>query len=568
MLPGLIIVGVSAFISLRALNKKQQKRLVKRKPRVKRALVSQQELLIKQPEKSTSESQRDFTIASGSLGLALSGYLFSPYLVVLSIGGLAYLTVPTWKRAFHDITKRKRFTRMVLEATVLPVNLLFGHYFAVAGAYWVLYFAVRTMEKAKNNTVQNLADAFVEPSKQIVYVLREGVEVEMALGSIIKGDVLVMVPGETIPVDGVVISGHATVDQLMLTGQSQSLEKQQGEEVFAKSLLLTGHIQIRVDKAGTDSIADNTQQVLSQMTSFTDNLELRSVDNADRVALPYFVGGALTGILKSPNAGLALLWAPLDDALYAAGPLSVLNYLNIALRRGVLVRDGRALEVLRKVTTIVFDKTGSLINEIPNVVNIHTCTDLSETEVLMYAAAAHQKQIDPVALSILAAAEQQEIDLPSMQVNAYKAGCGTSVSLNKDTIQVGNYHYIRQLSIELPAALQAKEAQSYEGDYSLIYVVLNNKIIGALELRATIRSDALDTINKLHGMDYKVCIISEGHEAPTKQLAKQLGVDRYFAEVPSEDKAEFIKVLQASEEVICYVADGTKDCSGTLNLAT
>lgn len=556
---GILIGGISAYAGLRAKKALSKKPSLGKRVRTKEIQIKEQENLPSIPPEPVSTVKRDFAIASGSLGLVVTGYLFLPALATVGIAGLVYLTVPTWKHAYHDLVKRKRFTRMVLEATVLPINLLFGHYVAVAGAYWILYFAVRTMEKAKGNTVKNLADVFVAPSQQIVYVLRDGAEVEMTIEDIVIGDILAVGAGEIIPVDGEVITGHATVDQHMLTGESQPVEKQQGDEVFAATLLLSGNIQIKVDKAGADTIANQTHQVLSQMTSFTDDLELRSTDNADRVALPYFLTGTITGILKSPNAGLALLWAPLDDALYAAGPLSVLNYLNIGLRRGVLIKDGRALETLRKVTTVVFDKTGTLTDEIPSVVNVHTCKDLSETEVLRYAAAAEQKQIHPVALAILEAAEQQDIDLPSVKGQSYKTGYGISVTLDERTIQVGSYRFMQQLSLTLPDSLQIIEEQSHEYGYSLIYIAVDNEIIGAVELHATIRPDALETINKLHEMNYQVCIISGDHERPTHHLAKQLGIDRYFAETLPQDKANLIKAMQDEGEVICYMGDGIND---------
>lgn len=553
MIAGALVGGISVYAGLAT------KKIRKKKRVVKKIKASKLPAVVETAGEAVSDASREFSVASGSLGLVLTGYFFSPTLVVLGIGGLAYLTVPTWKRAYHDLVKRKRFTRMVLEGTVLPINLVFGHYIAVAGAYWVLYFAAKTMEKAKGNTVKNLADVFVAPAQQTVYVLRDDVEVEMTIEDIVIGDLLAVGAGEIIPVDGEVIGGEATVDQHMLTGESQPVEKQQGDDVFAATLLLSGNIQIKVDKAGVDTIASQTRQVLSQMTSFTDNLELRSTANADKVALPYFLTGTLTSLIKSPSAGLALLWSPLDDALYAAGPLGVLNYLNVGLRRGLLIKDGRALEVLRNVTTIVFDKTGTLTDEVPSVVNIHSCKGLPEDTVLCYAAAAEQKQIHPVALAILAAAEERNIDLPVVKSDSYKTGYGISVTSGESNIQVGSYRFMQQLSLALPDTLQVIEEQSHEFGYSLIYVAVDDEVIGAVELHATIRPDALDTISKLHKMNYKVCIISGDHERPTRHLASQLGIDRYFAETLPQDKADLIKSMQDEGEVICYMGDGIND---------
>ena len=373
MFAGVIIGGgLSVYASLKAKKAIKKKQALKETPNthiIKADEKNDKHLPTTTAVELTGETagNNDFPVASASLGLVLAGSALYPPLTVLGIGGLLYLTLPTWKRAYHDLTKRKRFTRMVLEASVLPITLISGHYVIVAIAYWILYFATHNVEKAKGNTTKNLEQIFIAPSQQTVYALREGVEIEMALEDIQIDDVLVIGAGEIIPVDGEITQGHATVDQHMLTGESQPVEKQQGDTVFAATLLLKGNIQIRVEKAGIDTIANQTHQVLNEMTSFTDNLELRGTDTADRMALPYFLVGTAAGAIKGASAGLAVLWSPLDDALYAAGPLCVLNHLNIGLRRGILIKDGRALETLRKVTTIVFDKTGTLTNYTPQI---------------------------------------------------------------------------------------------------------------------------------------------------------------------------------------------------------
>ena len=508
--------------------------------------------------KAKDSDKKNLSIASAALGLVLAGSFFSP-LSVVGVGGLIYLILPTWKQAYHDITIRKRFTRMVLESFALPITLLSGHVIAVAVAYWILYFAVYNVSKAKDNTSKNLANVFVAPSHQIVYVLRDGAEIEMTMEDIQIGDTLVIGAGEIIPVDGEIISGHASIDQHMLTGESQPIEKQQGDEVFSSTLLLSGNIHIKVEKAGIDTIANQTHQILSEMTSFTDNLELRGTNTADRMALPYFLAGTATTAMKGAGAGLAIIWSPLDDALYAAGPLTVLNYLNIGLQRGVLIKDGRALETLRKVTTIVFDKTGTLTNDVPSVIRTHACGEADETEVLRYAAAAEQKQIHPVALAILAAAAEQNLDLPKVKGSSYNTGFGLSVMLGEQSIQVGSFRFMKQLSLALPESLEAVEKESHDLGYSLIYVAVDNEIIGAVELHATVRGDTVETIDKLHEMGYKVCIISGDNEKPTRHLAKQLGIDKYFAETLPQDKANLIQSMQEDGEVICYMGDGIND---------
>lgn len=501
----------------------------------------------------------NYPVATASLGLISAGCLLLPALIPLGVGGLVYLVWPTWKQAYKDLTQKKRFTRMALESLVLPGTLIAGHFMAAALAYWFLYFALNNVAKAKGSATKNLASVFVTPSTRIVYVLREGVEVEQTLKDVQVGDIVVIGAGEIIPVDGTIIEGHASINQHLLTGESQQVEKQIGDPVLAASMLLTGQIQIKVEKTGEATIASQISHILNEMTSFTENLELRSIRVADRMALPSFLLGSATSVFKGVGSGLAIFWTPMDDALYAAGPLGVLNYLNIALQRGILVKDGSALEVLPHVDTIVFDKTGTLTNEVPQVIKIHACGELSQDEVLRYAAAAEHKQIHPVALAIMEAASAQNIKLPHAQSEAYQTGYGLTVTIEDHTVRVGSHRFMEMESLPLPKALHDTQLESHNFGYSLVYVAVDEVVVGAIELHASVRPGTTETISRLHKFGYKVCIISGDHEKPTRHIAKQLGIDRYFAETLPEDKAKLIKTMQQEGQVVCYVGDGIND---------
>jgi P-type E1-E2 ATPase len=345
----------------------------------------------------------------------------------------------------------------------------------------------------------------------------------------------------------------------MLTGESLLVEKHVGDFVFASTMMLTGRILIEVEKAGEETISNQTQQILNEMTSFTAKLELRSIDMADRLALPYFMFGSVASVLKGASSGLAIFWSPLDDALYAAGPLSVLNYLNIALRRGILVKDGRALEILRKVDTIVFDKTGTLTEEIPKVAKIHACGEVSQSKILCYAGAAERKHTHPVAQAILEEVLTQNIKLPSIQEAAYETGYGIKVIINEQTVLVGSFRFMEQQSLSLPEQLEAVQIESQELGESLVYVAIDEAIVGAIELHARIRPNTVEVINKLKALGYNIYIISGDHEKPTQHLAKQLGIEHYFAETLPEEKANLIKNMQQEGRVVCYMGDGIND---------
>ena len=245
-------------------------------------------------------------------------------------------------------------------------------------------------------------DSFLKLSKKIipklinvfgghppqVWLEKDGVEIQIDFTSIQVGDIVIVNAGEIIPVDGQIQHGLATVDQHILTGESQPVEKAGGDKVFAATLLLSGRISIQVETAGEETVAAQIGQVLNNTQNYKDNLVARGRKIADGF-LPLRLGiSAITWPLMGVDAAITVLWSSLGTNMIHAGPLTVLIYLQILSRHGILVKDGRVLESLRQVDTMIFDKTGTLTLEQPAVGKIHSLGDWDENTLLGYAAAA------------------------------------------------------------------------------------------------------------------------------------------------------------------------------------
>jgi len=518
-------------------------------------------LLAKQAKAVSIDKQidKDFNIATMALVLTTAGTLIYAPLSLIGVAGLIYLVFPIWRRAYHDIVHRHRITRMVVESIVLPGVILSGYFFAAAITYWFLYFALRLMAKAKGRTTNTLETLFVTPSSRLVWVQNSGIEMEILLKDVKVGDIVIIQAGEVVPVDGIIITGTASIDQHMLTGESQPVDKDIGDLVLAATLVLSGRIHIQVEKAGEQTVSAQIGQTLNQMTQYTDLLELRSVNLADRWALPYLMLGGLAAWSFGPAGGLAILWFPLDDVLYSTGPLGVLNYLDIALKRGILVKDGRVIELLREVDTIVFDKTGTLTEEQPHIAKIHVCGQYTETELLSFAAAVEHKQTHPIARAILQAAQEQQLDFPNVQEIAYEIGYGLKVKFGQKTIYVGSERFMQQSSFAFPETIQTVQNDCDEVGHSLVYIAIDDKMAGAIELHTTIRPGAQEVINKLKQQGYNIYIISGDHEKPTKSLAQAFGIEHYFAQTLPEEKASLIEKLQKAGKSVCYIGDGIND---------
>jgi len=219
------------------------------------------------------------------------------------------------------------------------------------------------------------------------------------------------------------------------------------------------------------------------------------------------------------------------------------------------------LELLSQVDTIIFDKTGTLTEEQPHIGAIHCCSSYSENDILTYAAAAECKQNHPLAQAILQEAEKRQLTLPSIDDSEYKIGYGLIVVVAGHTIHVGSERFMVTVGMSIPISLKQQQQLCHEEGYTLVMVAIDNQVSGAIELLPTVRPEAKAIISRLkQRKNIKATyIISGDHEIPTRTLARDIGVDHYFAETLPENKATIIKQLQKKGHFICYIGDGIND---------
>jgi len=257
---------------------------------------------------------------------------------------------------------------------------------------------------------------------------------------------------------------------------------------------------------------------------------------------------------------LTILYSSPGSDIKVLASLQTLKHLTLAYHKGILVKDGRALENLLKVDTILFDKTGTLTSIQPEVGQIIPCDDLQEKEILTYAAAAERKLTHPIALAILAKAEKLNISLPNIDNANYQLSYGITVDIDNKTIKVGSTRFMTTEGINIPDQIQ--QAQIYcdiEG-YSLVIISIDNVIKGAIEIQPQIRPEIYQVIQELRQSGIKhMAIISGDREQPTKRLATMLGMDDYFYDLLPQDKANLIEQMQNEGKTICFVGDGIND---------
>lgn len=513
--------------------------------------------LNKTAQKQRQNTNRNLLVAVGSIIAALLGSIF-PLFTVLSAVGVLYIARNLFLFIWRDL-KSGRVPLLFIAGAITTVGMVFGGYLILAAVGSLIGRSLlKLIETTENYSEKQLVNVFEnQPSK--VWIEKNGVEIQVDFSTIHVGDVVIVNTGEIIPVDGQVQEGSATVDQHLLTGESHPIEKVVGDNVFAATLLLSGYLRIRVETAGKETIAAKIGQVLNDTQHYKDQLQARGRKIAEAFLPLQLAMSAITFLLMGKEAALTVLWSSLGINMIVFGPLSVLSYLQIFSRHGILIKDGRVLESLHKVDTIVFDKTGTLTLEQPTVGKIHCLGNYDEDTLLSYAAAAEHRQTHPIAKAIIDKAINKNLVLPNIDESSYEVGHGIKVIINGQWIQIGSARFMTRESIELPETVQNIQIQAEAEGISLIYIAIDQKLEGLLEMHPTIRPEAAEMIHYLKQRGIELYIISGDHEHPTRKMAEALGIDHYFAEVLPENKATLVKQLCTQGRFVCFIGDGIND---------
>ncbi len=497
-------------------------------------------------------------VSVAATGLAALGGLFYAPLSVASLPLSIYTCVPIYQIAYQALVKEGRLRAEFVDAIALTGIFFTRYYFALALGSVLYFTGSKFMLRTEDNSRKNLTNLFGEQPRMVWRVV-DGVEVETPFEALRPGDVIVVNAGEMVPVDGRIVEGHGSLDQHKLTGESQPAEKGPADPVFAATVLLAGRLYIQIEKAGSETVAAQIGEILNRTTDFKSLIEARSQKLADQLVLPTLGVGTLALLSRGLVGGVAAISANFSDVFRVVGPLGMLNFLQLATKEGILIKDGRSLELLNQVDTVVFDKTGTLTLEQLQVSQIHACGTFSEDELLTYAATAEHRQSHPIAKAIQQAAIERNLTLPPLDEASYEVGYGLRVRIGAHQVRVGSARFMNLEQITLPESIHLAQTEAAENGHSLVYLAVDDDLAGAIELQPTIRPEAKQVIADLKKRGLSLYIISGDHEQPTRTLAAALSIDHYFAEVLPEDKANLVAQLQQAGRCVCFVGDGIND---------
>ncbi|MEL6721756.1 MAG: heavy metal translocating P-type ATPase [Pseudomonadota bacterium] len=489
----------------------------------------------------------------------ISTFIYPPFMGVALLFGLSELS-SFYYTSYLEL-KRTRCLGSIHLLCIYDGFMWLGG-FATVGSVGILFLGVGLKIKAmtENRAQQHLSQIF-QLQPDTVWVRIDGVEVEIPFAQLAIGDTLVLHSGQIVPVDGTVIGGEALVDQHVLTGESQPVEIRLSDQVFASTRAISGNIDVRVDKTGSETTAGRLGTILKETAKYNVSTTLKVIEVGDRYTWPTLAFSTLSIPFIGPAGAICILGANYTFNIRVTGSVAVLNFLNTASENAVLIKDFKALEELNNIDLIIFDKTGTLTVEQPAVGRIHSYANYSEAQILAFAAAAEMRQNHPIASAILAATETADLTIPATQNTHYALGLGIKVKLvaEQKTLRVGSVRFLQQENITLPTQFAClSQACATEG-YSLVMVALDNICIGAIELHPNMRSETPQIIEQLQQQGLELCIISGDQTTPTQKLAEQLGIERYFANVLPEGKAELVERFQQEGRRVCFIGDGIND---------
>lgn len=543
---------VSVYLGKQVVDRLQSRKAVKNREKLATAIVTTTE-----PESKSLH----FAKVGGATTILIStaSYCCSP-LNLIAVGALSYTSLPMFEKTNELLRSEGKFDNQAYSSLIMIMLLGAGNYFAAALSSVIHHVSEHVIEQSKKESAQLAAEVYHQAPEMIWIDDGQGVERQTPLAQLQAGDVVLVTTGEVIPVDGIISTGMALIDQQALTGEANPMEKHPGDKVMAATIILSGRIGIVSRYSGEESSVNQLNKLLHQTEDYKTQLQLKGEAWSSRIAFPVLTASALMIPFTGTASAFALLFSVPMDTVRSMLSMQTLVHMRRTNEQGAFIKDGRVLEELPRIDTILFDKTGTLTQTRPDVAAIIPCADYDKGTLLLYAAAAEQRLDHPIAQAIADKARQQKLKLPPVTQSKYDLGLGVAVSINGHKVLVGSQRFIQQQTDtpSLPEIIQA--AMKKAAGHSFVLIAIDNKIQGVLELYPHLRPEVPALIKSLKKRGFKqLSIVSGDQHIPTQRLADTLKMDRVYAEVQPHDKAAIIRQLQAEGRHVCFIGDGIND---------
>ena len=439
-------------------------------------------------------------------------------------------------------------------------------YFESVAVILTLITLGKYMETLSKGKTSEAIKQLLQLAPSIAYVLRDEQMVEIPVAAVQVGDRIVVRPGEKIPVDGRIISGHSTVDESMLTGESLPVEKQVADEVIGGSVNQTGSFQYEATKVGKDMTLAKIVQLVEEAQGSKAPIA-KLADKISGIFVPIVMSLAVLASLSwfffgqeswifSVTILISVLVIACPCALGLATPTAIMVGTGKGAEYGVLIKSGDALETAENIQTVVFDKTGTITAGQPVVTDVVGFTTMTKDEVLFYAATIEQYSEHPLGQAIVKAVQSQKLDT----VADFQAvpGQGIRGVINQQTVLLGNQSWMQTNQLSVTEALPQADDLAQAGKTPM-YVAINEQVVGLIAVADPVKASSQPAIQRLQDLGIEVVMLTGDNQQTAQAIAKQVGVTTVISEVLPADKAAAVKQLQSQGHIVAMVGDGVND---------
>ena len=455
----------------------------------------------------------------------------------------------------------RRLEVEVLDALSIGVSLLRGDFGTAGSVMFLLNLGSLLEEWTRKKSLDDLARSMALNVDK-VWVRSQGTEVLVPLTKVRSGDEVVVRSGNMIPLDGTVLEGEAMVNQAALTGEAMPVRKAEGSTLYAGTVVEEGECVFIAKAEGGSNRYDKIVAMIEESEKLKSSTENRALVLADKL-VPWCLGATVVTYLLTRNVTRAIscLMVDFSCALKLSMPLAVLSAMRECGSYHITVKGGKYLEALSKADTIVFDKTGTLTRATPQVVEVVPFSGCNEREVLQLAACLEEHFPHSMANAVVRAAKERGISHEEMHSEVeYIVAHGIASRVGGERVVIGSHHFVfEDEKCTIPTAEQQK-FDALKPAYSHLYMAASGQLVGVICISDPLRPEAAAVLNGLRALGIRNAVMMTGDsERTAAAIAKQVGVDRFFAEVLPEDKANFVQQAKAEGHTVVMIGDGIND---------
>ena len=463
---------------------------------------------------------------------------------------------------FRNVVRALR-NRSVTSHALMTVGILGAIAIRQYAAAAVIVFFMRLADFIESYTTERSRQAIKELLRlapETARVERNGIEVTVPAEDVARGEIVLLKSGERIPVDGVVVDGHASVNQAPITGESVPVEKRAGEQVFAATICDRGALRIRTERVGRDTtfgqivrLVEEAEAAKAPVQRFADRFTAYYIPVVIAIAaITYLVSGSAT-------AAVATVLVSCSCAIAMATPITVLAAVGRSARRGIVIKGGRYLEALAKVDTLVMDKTGTLTIGRPAVTDVVAFEGAGEDEALRLAASLERRSEHPLAEGIVRAAEGQRVQLAEPRDFAVYPGEGVAGRIDSVAVACGTERLMARVGVAVADDIREKAQALASDGKSIVLLARDSRLIAVIALADSLRPEVPGALAELRALGVRHLLLLTGDRRQVaRATASRLGLE-FEAEVLPDQKIDVIRRLQAQGRVVAMVGDGIND---------